>query len=77
MILGINDYRSCGVFVERKWLWILVMVWEIIWKGMALWKAAKRGDKGCFMVLLPLNTLGILPIGYLTLFSQDKKKKKK
>jgi len=23
----------------------LLIVWELIWKGLALWKAAKRNDK--------------------------------
>ena len=77
MILGVSDYRDWGVFYDKKWLLVLVMVWDIAWKGVALWKGAQRKDKGWFIALLLLNTAGILPIVYLNWFSQDKKKGKK
>ena len=49
-------------------LWALLVVlaiWEIIWKGFALWKAAQNKEKGWFIAILILNTAGILPIIYL------------
>lgn len=46
--------------------WFLAaMIWELLWKGFALWRAAQRRQKGWFIALLVLNTLGILPILYL------------
>jgi len=50
-------------------LFILV-VWSIAWKGLALWKAARVGNKTWFVVLLVINTLGILEILYLYVFSK-------
>ena len=50
-------------------LWPLI-VWSIIWKGMALWKSARVGNKGWFVALLVINTLGILDILYLYVFSK-------
>lgn len=47
---------------------ILLMSWEMVWKGMALWFSAKNQQKGWFVVLFILNTLGLLPIIYLVWF---------
>ena len=46
-------------------LFILLLVWSIIWKGLALWKAARLSNKWWFLVLLVVNTLGILEIIYI------------
>lgn len=51
-------------------LLIVILVWSLIWKGMALWKAAQKGSKVWFVVLLLLNTVGILDILYLYVFSR-------
>lgn len=55
---------------------ILSALWTILWKGMALWKAAKREDRVWFIVLLILNTLGILDILYIYIFSRRDKQAK-
>jgi methionyl-tRNA synthetase len=44
---------------------ILALIWTLIWKGLALWRASKRGDMWWFIILLVVNTLGILEIIYL------------
>lgn len=44
---------------------LLAVVWSVLWKGLALWRAAKRGDKWWFIAFLVINTLGILEIIYL------------
>ena len=62
-------YQQPPLFVG---LLLLVSVWTLIWKGMALWKAVGRKEKRWFVVLLVLNTAGILPIIYL-LMKIDKK----
>ena len=43
----------------------LIVLWALFWKGLALWHAAKRGQNVWFIVLLVVNTLGILEIIYL------------
>mgnify|MGYP001559055921 CR=1 FL=1 len=43
----------------------LIILWALFWKGLALWHAAKRGQNVWFIVLLVVNTLGILEIIYL------------
>jgi len=44
---------------------ILLIVWEIYWKAHALWMAAQKKDKGFFIAILIINSIGILPIYYL------------
>ena len=46
---------------------ILILLWTILWKGLALWHAARRGEKWWFGILLILNTMGIVEMLYLLL----------
>lgn len=50
----------------------LLILWSLFWKGLALWHSAKRGDKGWFILLLVLNTLGIVEICYLLFVAKIK-----
>ncbi|MCX6757726.1 MAG: DUF5652 family protein [Candidatus Nomurabacteria bacterium] len=56
-------------------LLIVITIWEMIWKGFALWKAAQKSERNWFIALLVLNTIGILPIFYL-LIRKDKEEKR-
>lgn len=47
---------------------LAAVVWTLILKGFALWYAARGGQKGWFIAILVLNTLGILEIVYLIWF---------
>lgn len=61
-------------FLNQYWWGILgAAFWEVGWKGWALWRASKKDDKAWFVVLLFVNTLGILPIAYLFIFSKEQK----
>lgn len=51
------------LFIQQYYLYILI--WEIIWKGIALWKSARRNEYAWFIILLIINTIGILPIIYI------------
>ena len=42
-----------------------ILVWSLVWKGWALWLAARRNEFGWFAVLLFVNTLGVLEIFYI------------
>lgn len=44
---------------------LLVVLWSVVWKGLALWHAARRGQYWWFFIILVVNTLGILEIIYL------------
>ena len=43
----------------------LLVVWSIFWKGLSLWHSGKKAQGKWFVVLLILNTAGILDIIYL------------
>jgi methionyl-tRNA synthetase len=64
--LHINSGITLGLFV-------LVAIWSLTWKGVALWYAARNHQKKWFIVLLVLNTLGILEIIYILWFRRDKR----
>lgn len=51
-------------------LFIILMAWSLIWKGIALWKAAHRESKPWFIALLIINTVGILEIIYIFIISK-------
>lgn len=55
-------------------LLLVLSIWALIWKGIALWKASQNGSKPWFIALLVLNTVGILEIVYIFYFSKKKNK---
>ncbi len=55
------------------WIVILILVlvaWSLAWKGVALWKSARNDQTAWFVVMLIVNTLGILEIVYIFAFSK-------
>ena len=51
----------------------VVFIWELIWKGIGLWKAGRNNQPVWFVFILILNTVGILPIIYLLFFQKKDK----
>jgi len=43
----------------------IIIAWSLAWKGVALWKSAGLRQKKWFIVILILNTLGLLEIIYI------------
>ena len=67
-------------FEIPTWLFgliVVLMVWEGVWKLLAMWKAAKNNSIVWFIILAIFNTVGILPILYLYVFSEMKRGKRK
>ncbi len=54
-----------GLFTLGTLLFFVLMACLVILKGYALWNAAKRDEVGWFIVLLVINTFGILELIYL------------
>lgn len=48
----------------------LLIVWSIIWKGIALWHSARNKQLVWYIALLIVNTVGILEIVYLIFFKK-------
>ncbi|VVB77623.1 Uncharacterised protein [uncultured archaeon] len=53
----------------------VVLIWSLVWKGIALWKAALKKHKAWFIIILIINTWGILEILYIFIFSKFGEKK--
>lgn len=43
----------------------LLAAWSMVWTGLSLWHAAKRGEKGWFIFFLLVHTAGIIEFIYL------------
>ena len=65
------NFNEAVDFIGRSLAIVIpFLVWSLIWKGFALWRAAVRHDKVWFIALLLVNTAGLLEILYLFVFSK-------
>ena len=56
---------------------LLAEAWTLLWKGLALWRAAKLGQRNWFIAIIILsifNILGIIEIAYLFFFAKKRMK---
>lgn len=77
-----NSYFSIHNLIFKllfqNYLFLYVLwIWSLVWKGLALWKASQRKEKIWFIVFLILNTLGLLEVLYLFVFSKEESQKKR
>ena len=66
MVHFLNSHPWIGLVIAG------VAIWTLIWKGIALWKAARNGHTAWYVILLLVNTVGILEIIYIFFFSKEK-----
>ena len=70
-------------FLMVPTVFITLLMWELIWKGFALWHSAKNGQKYWFIAILIINSFALVPLIYLVFFrnktfvKKSKKRKKK
>lgn len=55
---------------QNPWFSTVVLIWTIFWKGKALWHAAGKKQLTWFIILLLVNTVGLLEILYLIFFKK-------
>lgn len=60
-----HNYPIFVLSPSMKILLAVAIIWSIIWKGIALWKAARNTHKAWFVIMLLVNTVGILEIIYI------------
>lgn len=66
-----NKFTELGWSGAPEWVrefWPFMMpllIWSLFWKGLALWHAGRRGQPWWFVILIVVNTAGILEIVYL------------
>ncbi len=63
------------VLTESIWLIAVIALWDLLWKGIALWKAARKEQKYWYILLLLINSAGIVPIIYLLINKYKEGKK--
>jgi hypothetical protein len=51
---------------------IFYILWATLWQGLALWRAAKLGQRNWFVIMLILNTAGLLQLAYLFFFAKKR-----
>ena len=68
----VNNFNT--IINQNPTLFVLLTIWTLVWKGLSLWKASGKRQPVWFVVLLVLNTFGLLEILYYFFFSNMKKK---
>lgn len=58
-------------------LFLVIAAFEMVMKGIAMWKCGRNNQLAWFIVILIFNTAGILPIVYLLFFQNRKTERKK
>lgn len=54
---------------------LVLLIWTVIWKGIALWKCGRNNQIRWFIAIIILNTVGLLPIAYILWFQKKRKAK--
>jgi hypothetical protein len=49
---------------------VLLAIWDGVWKLIAMWKSARNNQMAWYVCLAIFNTIGILPILYITCFQK-------
>ena len=75
MTIREQEFLELAKMLDNPWtmaMLLVLAVWSIVWKGTALWKAAKNGSRNWYIVMLVVNTVGILEIIYIFFFNKKK-----
>lgn len=54
-------------------LFAVLIIWSLVWKGLALWRCGRNNQLTWFVVLLIVNTAGILEIIYILWFQKKRR----
>lgn len=50
---------------------IILVIWETVWKLIAMWKAGRNNHLAWFICIALINTVGILPIVYILMYRKN------
>jgi hypothetical protein len=64
-----------ATYLQNPFIVLALVIWDAVWKGLALWKSARKSQKYWFIALLVINSVGIIPIIYLILNKASTAKK--
>jgi len=61
-----NNFNQALVqLLYNPWFVWIFLIWVFFWKGRALWKASQKKHLVWFVILLLVNTMGLLEIAYI------------
>ena len=63
-----DDFMNSGFL----WVFIVLLIWSFVWKAFALYRSGANRSPVWFVVLLVVNTVGILDILYLFVWGKKK-----
>jgi len=46
-------------------IFLPLIIWAVVWKGLALWRAARLKQVGWYIALIIINSFGLFEIIYL------------
>ncbi|MBI2414521.1 hypothetical protein HYV31_01585 [candidate division WWE3 bacterium] len=61
----IDVQNSIDLLFGNKVVFYSLVFIDLILRGFALWKSARLNEKNWFVAILIVNSLGLLPLGYL------------
>jgi len=61
------------IYANTELVIFVILIWTLPWKAVALWRAARRSQIAWFVVILFTNTLAILDILYIYVWSKKPK----
>jgi len=71
MELNPDTLQALELLNQYWYLFLMLSVWEVSWKGFALWMSARRGHWIWFIACLVIHSLAILPIIYIFLVGRN------
>ena len=74
--MGFEQSSQLAHFLSNP-IVLILFAWDVVWKSIALWKAARNDQLYWFITVAILNTVGILPIIYILFFQKGKNKEEK
>ena len=57
--------NNFALFLSQPQFYLPFLIWSLIWKGYALWKSAGKKQLIWFVILMVINTSGLLEIAYI------------
>ncbi len=64
-----NNNVAIYEFITSPWIVILIVA-ELVMKGIALWKCGRNNQPIWYLVILIINSAGVLPLIYLLAFQK-------
>jgi hypothetical protein len=62
------DFAALGL----TWWMLLIIIWDLAWRVAAVWKSTRLNHPMWSVVFVLFQSVGILPILYIFLFSKMK-----